>query len=99
MKRSKFTEERIAYTLRQVESGTAPSDRFHRGAFEIAVRHPQTRRICGHRREEVSSRPQRAGRHLAVLNMVDGTRLTSNHDCELDIASGNCLAARGPSGR
>jgi putative transposase len=26
MKRSKFTEEQIAYALRQVESGTAPAD-------------------------------------------------------------------------
>ena len=26
MKRSKFTEEQIAYALRQVESGTAPTD-------------------------------------------------------------------------
>jgi putative transposase len=26
MKRSKFSEEQIAYALRQVESGTAPAD-------------------------------------------------------------------------
>ena len=26
MKKSKFTEEQIAYALRQVESGTAPAD-------------------------------------------------------------------------
>jgi putative transposase len=26
MKRSKFTEERIAYALRQTETGTAPAD-------------------------------------------------------------------------